>query len=413
MTAADETMNTLAPVQRADRILSLDVVRGFAVLGILAVNAMVFFWPHSVSSNPSLQTGWNGDAAWAWQIMDVFFRDKMRTLFTMLFGVSIFLVGGDRSDPGRGRLLRSRLFWLLLFGVVHGALFWYGDILMLYALTGFIVLLMRGWSARTLLSVGIPLYLLLSLAYVGMYVAMQHAPPETLQGALEQQGWNLTPAQLAEEIAPYHGDALSVTLHQMQGWTFVGPFIAISFMPMTIALMLIGMGLFKAGFLAGRAPVWVYGLSAVVAAGCLYLIWGETSAILAGGFDFLPTMMRPYATFLVPLVSLGYASVLILLIRFGARALLHPLTCAGRMAFTNYLTQTLIMTTIAYGGRGLGWYGEIGWPEMWGIIGAVWVVQLIWSPLWLSVFRMGPIEWVWRCLTYRRWLPIRREPTAA
>ena len=82
------------------------------------------------------------------------------------------------------------------------------------------------------------------------------------------------------------------------------------------------------------------------------------------------------------------------------------------MAFTNYLTQTLIMTTIAYGGRGLGWYGELGWPEMWQLIGAIWIVQLIWSPIWLHFFRMGPIEWIWRSLTYGRLLPIRREAAA-
>ena len=82
------------------------------------------------------------------------------------------------------------------------------------------------------------------------------------------------------------------------------------------------------------------------------------------------------------------------------------------MAFTNYLTQTLIMTTIFYGGRGLGWYGHIGWPEMWMVIGGVWAVQLIWSPLWLSVFQMGPLEWGWRCLTYRRWVPIRKTTAA-
>ncbi|MDP1777992.1 MAG: DUF418 domain-containing protein, partial [Brevundimonas sp.] len=93
---------------------------------------------------------------------------------------------------------------------------------------------------------------------------------------------------------------------------------------------------------------------------------------------------------------------------FGLKLILTPLACAGRMAFTNYLSQTLIMTTIFYGGRGLGWYGQIGWPEMWMIIGGVWAAQLIWSPLWLSVFQMGPLEWGWRCLTYKRMVPLRK-----
>src|SRR5690606_7043771 len=159
------------------------------------------------------------------------------------------------------------------------------------------------------------------------------------------------------------------------------------------ALMLIGMGLYKAGFLPGRSPVWIYGLFILAGAGALWLIRGEAAAAVAADFPFVAMMTKPFNTFLSPLVSLGYASLLILLARFGLKLILTPLACAGRMAFTNYLSQTLIMTTIFYGGRGLGWYGQIGWPEMWMITGSVWAAQLIWSPLWLSVFQMGPLEW--------------------
>jgi len=412
MSHAETAAVTLTPVARADRNANLDVVRGFAVLGILAVNAMTFFWPHGVGMNPPLQPGWDADALLGWQIHDVFFRDKMRTLFSMLFGASIFLVGGDRSDPARGGLLRSRLFWLGVFGLLHGALFWFGDILFLYAVTGFVVLLVRGWSARRLLIVGTILYLVLSGIYVLMYFGMAQMPPEQLQEAIAQQGGGLTPASLAESVERMRGDAWSVTVAQFRTWLMVVPFMATAMVPITASLMMIGMGLFKSGFLAGRSSPWAYLASALAAAAGLFLIWRESSAIAASDFDFILSAMRPYATVLVPLVSLGYASVLILLLRFGLRLLLTPLIAVGRMAFTNYLTQTLIMTTLAYGGRGLGWYGEIGWPEMWGIIAAIWIVQLIWSPIWLAFFRMGPIEWIWRSLTYGRLLPLRREAVA-
>lgn len=412
MTDATAQTERLAPVRRADRILSLDAVRGLAVLGILAVNAMTFFWPFSLGMHPTMQPGWDAEAATGWMINDVFFRDKMRTLFSMLFGASIFLVGGDRSDPARGGLLRSRLFWLGVFGLLHGALFWFGDILFLYAVTGFVVLLVRGWSARRLLIVGTILYLVLSGIYVLMYFGMAQMPPEQLQEAIARQGGALSPAGLAEAVEQMRGDAWSVTVAQFRTWLMVIPFMATVMVPITASLMMIGMGLFKAGFLAGRSPVWAYLGSAAVAAACLYLIWGETHAIMASNFDFIQSSMRPFATFLVPLVSLGYASVVILLLRFGLTLILFPLISVGRMAFTNYLTQTLIMTTLAYGGRGLGWYGEIGWPDMWGIIIVVWILQLVWSPMWLAFFRMGPIEWIWRSLTYGRLLPIRREATA-
>ena len=412
MSQTETHAEVLATVRRADRLLSLDVVRGLAVLGILAVNAMTFFWPHALGMNPALQPGWDADAALGWQIQDVFFRDKMRTLFSLLFGVSIFLVGGERADLDRGRLLRSRLFWLAVFGVIHGVAFWFGDILLLYALTGFIVLLVRSWSGRRLLIVGTALYLVLCALYVLMFFGMSQMPAEELQQQMGSQGAGLTAEQLADAIRSMQGDAWSVTVAQFKVWASVVPFMAVAMVPATASLMMIGLGLFKTGFLAGRSPMWTYLVSIGVAAGCLYLIWGETAAILAGGFDFIQASMRPYATFLVPLVSLGYASVLIVLIRFGLKLILHPLISVGRMAFTNYLTQTLIMTTLAYGGRGLGWYGEIGWPEMWGIIAAIWLVQLIWSPLWLAAFRMGPIEWIWRSLTYGRLLPLRREAVA-
>ena len=394
-----------APVRRADRLFSLDVVRGFAVLGILAVNAITFGMPEPVMMNPSLQPGGlEGEAAAAWQAMYVFFQDKMRTLFSMLFGASIFLIGGERSDLVRGKLLRKRLFWLGLFGLAHGLFFWFGDILLLYALTGFVILLVRSWSARRLLIVGVGLNVFLSALYVGAISLMRMAPPE----ALADMNWDASSQQIAEMIAAYQGTALETTLTLMGKWVSVVPFMAIGFIPATAALMMIGMGLYKSGFLAGRAPAWVYGLFIALGAGSVWLIYGESSAVIAAGFPVVETLMRPANTFLAPLVSLAYASALILLARFGLKLILTPLARAGQMAFTNYLTQTLIMTTIFYGGRGMGYFGQVGWPEMWLVIASVWVVQLIWSPLWLSRFTMGPLEWVWRRLTYGKGIALRR-----
>lgn len=406
---APAPLTKLGPVASGERLFSLDMVRGLAVLGILAVNAMTFAWPWAVVSNPPLQTGFDAEAAQAWQIMHVFFQDKMRTLFSMLFGASIFLIGGERADKARGKLLRGRLFWLAVFGLIHGLAFWFGDILLLYAWTGLFVMLVRSWSARSLLIAGVSLNLICTALYVGMMSLLAFAPPEALAGAMEGSGWGGDPAKLAASIAAFQGDALSVSLAQVNTWLQSAPAMLIFFLPATAALMMIGMGLFKSGFLAGRSPAWLYGLFIAAGAGSLWLVWQETSAFVGAGFPFVETMTKPYNSFLAPFISLGYASLLILLARFGLKLILTPLACAGRMAFTNYLTQTLIMTTIFYGGRGLGWYGQIGWPEMWMIIGGVWAAQLIWSPLWLSVFQMGPLEWGWRCLTYKRMVPLRKH----
>jgi uncharacterized protein len=398
-----------APVAASDRLFSLDMVRGFAVLGILAVNAMTFAWPWAVSSNPALQTGFDAEAAQGWQVMHVFFQDKMRTLFSMLFGASIFLIGGERADKTRGKLLRSRLFWLALFGLIHGLAFWFGDILLLYAWTGLFVMLVRSWSARSLLIAGVSLNLVCSALYVGMMSLLAFVPPEMMGKVGSEMGWASDPSVLRDSIAAMRGDAVAVTLYQMSQWLESAPAMLIFFLPATAALMMTGMGLFKSGFLAGRSPVWVYGLFIAAGAGSTWLIWQEAASVIAGGFPIVETLTKPWNTFLAPFVSLAYASLLILLARFGLKLILTPLACAGRMAFTNYLTQTLIMTTIFYGGRGLGWYGQIGWPEMWMVIGGIWAAQLIWSPLWLSVFSMGPLEWGWRCLTYKRMVPLLKR----
>ena len=398
-----------APVRRADRLFSLDVVRGFAVLGILAVNAMTFAQPWEVSMNPTLQpTGFEGEAATAWHAMYTLFQDKMRTLFSMLFGVSIFLIGGERSDLVRGKLLKKRLFWLAIFGLIHGLAFWFGDILLLYAWTGVFVMLVRSWSARRLILTGVMLNIVCSAIYVGLMLAMSAAPAEMMDSIMADAGWAPPPEVIAGQIEAMRGDAVSVTLTLMMKWVTVVPFMLIFMVPATAALMMIGMGLYKAGFLAGRSPAWLYGLLLVTGAAAAFLIWREGAAMIANDFPFIDGMAKPANTFLAPLVSLGFASLLILLARFGLKMILTPLAKAGQMAFTNYLTQTLIMTTIFYGGRGLGYFGQVGWPEMWLFIIGVWVVQLIWSPLWLSQFTMGPLEWVWRRLTYGRGVALKR-----
>lgn len=143
------------PVAVGARIQTLDVLRGVAVLGILAVNAAAFALPMDAAMAPEQSpfplVGASAMAQWT---VEVFFHQKFVTLFSMLFGASIFLVGGERGDEARGRVLRRRLMWLALFGVIHGAAFWYGDILLLYAWSGLFVMLMRSLSARSLILFG-------------------------------------------------------------------------------------------------------------------------------------------------------------------------------------------------------------------------------------------------------------------
>ena len=167
------------PVAAGARIQTLDVLRGVAVLGILAVNAAAFALPFSAAMAPEQSPfSLSGSSAVALWVTEVFFHQKFVTLFSMLFGVSIFLVGGERWDQARGRLLRRRLMWLALFGVLHGAAFWYGDILLLYAWSGLFVMLMRSMPARRLIQIGAAATLILAtLQGATMWLAVNGPPP--------------------------------------------------------------------------------------------------------------------------------------------------------------------------------------------------------------------------------------------
>jgi uncharacterized protein len=396
-----------SPVQKQDRILSLDVIRGFAVLGILAVNAQYFAAPWFNGINPGLPPlGVDETTLWSWLVMHAAFEFKCITLFSMLFGVSIFLVGGERSDKERGKLLRSRLFWLLIFGLIHALLIWYGDILVHYALTGFLVMLARSWRARTLLIVGIVLYVLATAFQVAATMLFQFLPAATLEG-IEAQIWSPPQEEIDRVVAAMQGDLASATMENISTWLSFAFNSVIGLMMRTAGVMMIGLALFKWGFLSGKAKAWVYWLFLALGAGAIGFIAYESWRAAQDGFDFVEMQSRGanINTALSIFGSLGYASLFILLTLGGWRFITGPLSAVGRMAFTNYLTQSLIMTTIFYGGRGFGLFGEVDRVELWGIVLGVWVLQLIWSPLWLSRFEMGPLEWVWRRLSYGK--PVR------
>lgn len=409
-------MSDVAPVQEQSRIKSLDVIRGFALLGILAVNALLFAGPWQTMQNallPPLDV--TEQTLWSWLVMHVFFEFKCITLFSMLFGVSIYLVGGDGSDRARGSLLRRRLFWLLVFGLLHGLLIWYGDILLMYALTGFVVMLVRSWRALTLMIAG-GLLLLLSIGLQGMLGAFwDYIPPEQL-GPLQQE-LEAVFAPSGEEIArvqaAYQGGLLSALRENVDSWVMLVTSSFVGLIIRTAAVMMIGMALFKWGFLSGKAPVWLYVLSIAVAGAALYVIWRQAMVNWDARFDTVHMLTGGIMTnvALSIFVSLGYASALILLVKAGAGLITGPLAAVGRMAFTNYIAQSLIMTTIFWSGRGFGLFGEIDRVALWGIIVAVWVLQLIWSPLWLAKFQMGPLEWLWRRLSYGKPIAIgKAEP---
>lgn len=398
----------LAPVRPGDRILNLDILRGWAVLGILAVNALSFAWPMQVYMDPDAapfaMTGADRLGIW---VTDVFFHDKFRSLFSMLFGVSIFLVGGERGDDARGALLRRRLLILGLFGLIHGLAIWYGDILMHYAYTGFLMLLVRSWPARRLMWAGGGVSLLLGLIAAGRALVMAALPPE-IQAQMAEGGPQVDTASIIATVEQVRGDWGAAMLENLKAWATVQGF-SLFLVPATLPLMMLGLGLFKSGWLGGRSPVWTYLLAMTAGAATLAALgYYQWMALGVEGAD--PTGGRVDAARQFGfIITLGYAAMLILATRLGLRALTGVFAPVGRMAFSNYLSQSLIMASLFYMPWGPQLYGQWGPGMLWAAVGGIWLLQLVWSPLWLSRFHMGPLEWLWRCLTYGRRVPLRKS----
>lgn len=405
---ADQTI--LQPVETGARIHTLDVLRGVAVLGILAVNAAAFALPMSAAMSPE-QSPFPlvGESAAAHWLVEVFFHQKFITLFSMLFGVSIFLVGGERRDEAGGRVLRRRLMWLGLFGLIHGLAFWYGDVLLLYAWSGLFVMLMRSMPARPLILFGIGATLALATLQAGtQWMAVNG--PSGLTEALDDESMRLADGAVAASIAAYRSGWPAGLIENLKAWGILQSASLFVYVFATIPLMMLGMGLFKAGFFHGRMPTRVYliliGVGAAVLALLGVLEWREITA--GPGVEATHGWANVLASYPI-FITLAYASGLILLTSRGVGWVRRIFAPVGRMAFTNYLSQTLIMSTLFYMPWGPRLMGQVDYPGQWGIVVAVWALQLIWSPLWLSRFRMGPLEWLWRRLSYGHDLPLRRE----
>ena len=395
-----------------DRILLLDSLRGLAVLGILLCNIPIAAVPEAVATSlPLWPLGQAPASVGVWLTTQIFFQQKFYSLFAMLFGVSILLVGGEGGERDRTRILILRLVSLLAIGLFHGFVIWQGDVLNTYAIVGLAAMWARGWPAKRLLQAGIGLNL--ALSGWGAFKILQHAT---------QGGGDPPPKAMAEFFASNHADALqyagSLTQSLVQNAKDYGGFVTASFAHwpptwplLVLSLMLIGMGLYKLGVLSGRASPGVYKALIGTGLGALAIVgMAETFyTVLASHPWPIRAMARWLQSATAPVVSLGYVGLMVLAARSRLwKTIPSILAPVGQMAFTNYLTQSIIMTAIFYGGRGPGLYGKVDRPGLAGIVITVWIAQIVWSQWWMARFTMGPLEWLWR-LAYRGPMPLRRE----
>ncbi|MDP1028356.1 DUF418 domain-containing protein [Sphingomonas sp. KR1UV-12] len=398
-----------------DRLVSLDVIRGVAVMGILAANLPAFALPEAAYFSPMAAGGTAPADIALWLANLVLVEGRMRGLFSLLFGASMLLVidraraQGDR--PAATHMARMAV--LFVIGLIHLYLIWWGDILAHYALCGVIAYPLTRLSPRPLVLIGIALSLLGMVEMgAGLEMLVASAARDTPQAVAT---WNsfavafgIPPAaDLAQEIAAHRAGYLARV-----AWRWhhaMGPLEALWLIgPQTLGTMLIGMAAYRTGFLTGGWPRARYRRWAIA---CLALSLGGYAWLgvetIRHGFA-LPWVYAGSMVVSQPLRvigTIGYAALVILLLRPGG-ALTARIAAAGRVAFTNYLGTSIMMTCVF--GWGLGQYAMWSRAALYLLAPLAWAVMLAWSAPWLARFRYGPFEWLWRSLSRAAWQPLRR-----
>lgn len=397
----------------------LDLVRGAAVLGILAVNIAGFagpmqaiYTPHALEpASPA------GEAVHAAVLL--VFEGKMRALFSVLFGAGLLLFIERRDASGRDgeRLQLRRLGWLGLLGYLH-YLLWWGDILFLYALVGLLAMALRSMTTPGLVAAALVAF----TAWQGL--GLKQSLP-ALQAELHAAAGTASPAQhallarhdtavtqrTAREMAEYHSGFLDQAGAKLRDQPFFPLRVAFLSIGETLPYMLIGMVLLRTGFFSGgwsrrrlrQTAALGIGLGGAATLACVIWAWRRSFPPEAMQFMINHALGFPHL-----LMALGYAALMVLAaptvlaLRLGQR-----LEAAGRMALSNYIGASVVMTGLFYG-WGLGLIGRVPGEALPAFALLGWALMLAWSAPWLGRFRQGPLEWLWRCLTEWRILPNRR-----
>jgi uncharacterized protein len=426
----------LSPVAGLERLAVVDTLRGFALLGILVMNIYAYAMPFAAYSNPLAYGGATRIDYGTWIATHLFFDQKFMTLFSMLFGAGLILMHQRAEAKGAafGRIYYRRQIWLLVIGSVHGYLLWFGDILFHYALCGLFLYPLRRRSPKTLIVIGTLLLLVAPVLSTGMgtYLdGMQQAAREaeelteageSLDEAQEEvlQEWaemepliDPSPEEIARQVEAHRGGYLGILEERAPTYFMMQTLGTLVFVIWRVGgLMILGMALMKLGvFSAGRSARfyrWCIGLGYGIG---FPLVVASAHQLGAHEFHFSYVFrIGGYYNYFGSLaVAFGHLGVVMLICRKAALSRLRArLAAVGRMALTNYLMHTILLTSVFYG-YGLGLYGHVNrFPQM-AFVATVLALELWWSPVWLQRFRFGPFEWLWRSLTYWRRQPMVRK----
>jgi uncharacterized protein len=439
--------HAVAPVKRAERISSIDTLRGFALLGILILNIDDFGSPlflHDIPPNPAFTGPHAHLNLIVLFIKWMFFEGKMRFLFSMLFGAGVVLLTERAERRGAADKVADiylrRNIWLVVLGLLHGTFIWNGDILLQYGSAALLFLYpCRKLKPKTLFTAGSLLILVFwtygLLQYTGLtqalrlsskaanVVAAQNAGhPLTLEQKKVEQQWNemvkkheVTKQKIDEEIADAHVSYLNHLIDQ--GFNYEKSFASRSpffTMAESVGAMLIGMGLYKTGFLLAELSyntyLWTALLGFLVSIPVYIIgIWKAYES----GFFFLTIYKWVFLPYPLTELAGGLAVTATLLIIIKTRTLhrlLHPIAAVGQTALSNYLlTSVLCQFVFLWGPWKL--FGKLDYYQVNYVLLGVWAINLTLSTLWLRAFEFGPVEWLWRSATYWKLQPMLKKAT--
>lgn len=435
-------MALVGPVARAERINSLDALRGFALLGILPANVLVFGMHLAAANDPTVAGGATGVNLVSWALFRILIEGKMRALFSMVFGAGVILLTSRVEERSGGAtaadIYYRRNLWLLLFGFVHAFLLFWGDILYPYALCALILFPFRKLPAKKLLIIGC-LFIVFKTGWSAVEAFLQverrnlAAAADAAQKAgqqptgeqaeakkeLERQSKLRKPSaeDMDRDARTWRGHPFQVIAAQAQKVAFWHslPFYDRANLDIW-SMMFIGMGLFKLGIFSAARSYRFYGRMAVIG----YLIGIPLSAyilwlIVQSNFE-RTTFVVTYVAYDIERLptALAHMALLMILLKAGVlKWLTSRLAAIGQMALSNYILQSLICAFV-FTGYGFGLYGRLERYQLYYVVAACWALSLVVSPIWLRYYWFGPLEWCWRSLTYWKRQPMRiPRPQAA
>ncbi|MBO0930876.1 DUF418 domain-containing protein [Fibrella aquatilis] len=437
----------LGPVSQNERINTIDILRGVALLGILMMNIPYFGMAQRFSevfrNDPTNLNFWVN------AVITVLFEGKMRALFSIIFGVGIILFMARKEKAGMTTgwaatgLFFRRMGWLVLFGLIDAhVLLWLGDILYYYGIIGMIAFWFRRMKPGYL-AIGVPLVAILEfvlstlfyqnirdkrLAYLAVQAVQQAGRPLTKAQEQTVKDWKEAEKEFFPNKAKVDENTRKMksanyftvaSAHRNEVWDGQTKYLIFGIWD-PLALMLLGMALYKWGFITGqwsRRRYWQtmligYGLGLPLVTFSFWYGYSLKIEDTEGFIRYMETHAITWNNLIYPvqriLLVMAHASLVILLIQSGwVQTLLNRLGAVGQMAFTNYVMHTVICTLVFYG-YGLNQYAEWQFYQLYFLVVAIWVLQLIISPIWLRHFQFGPLEWVWRSLTYWKMQPMKR-----